>query len=478
MTEGDDVTIATGRGADGVGLGGASASAAPGSRAGAGRRGATAGALIRITITHEDRRLDVGVPTHTPLAEHLPGFVRHLGALDPSLVYGGYWLARADGTVLVPDRSLLEQGVADGELLTLTAGALQPDPQVYDDVVEAVGDAVTAGQAPWSASDSARTALATATAFLLVGATLLALQGHSPLGALVAGCAAVVIVGAAAALSRLTQPVAGLVLALTASVFGGVAGFLIAPAGPFWGAPMACAGAGALIAGLAGAGAIARWRDGALTLALTGFVVAIAGGIVTFTTLPAPAVYGVALAAAATLSNALPWLALSTSRITVVTPHSDQEIFLTPPPIDGDEVAHRYEGGHRLLVVLRIALTLLVIVATPLVVASGLLGTVLAASAFIGLMTSARRAYTRGEVLAVIGTGIAGLVVTGAATAAAHPGWQAALVVVLVVAAAVVIGLTLLSSRSRVVVARIADAVDIAAIVVLLPLSVVLAGTL
>lgn len=107
-----------------------------------GRPGASVGSLIRLTITHNDRRLDIGVPTHTPLAEHLPGFVRHLGALDPSLVYGGYQLTTAEGTVLSAERTLAEQDVRDGDLLALVAGALQPEPHLYDDVVEAVGDAV------------------------------------------------------------------------------------------------------------------------------------------------------------------------------------------------------------------------------------------------------------------------------------------------------------------------------------------------
>jgi type VII secretion integral membrane protein EccD len=432
--------------------------------------------LVRLTITHNDRRLDVGIPTHTPLMEHLPGFVRHLGALDPSLVHGGYWLQRADGTVLDAERPLLDQGVRDGDLLTLSSGALQPDPQVYDDVVEAVGDAVSRQQAPWTGRDSARTALAASTAFLVIGAVLIATTSHSLFTALVAGAGALLVVAVAAVVSRLGQPVSGLVLGLTATVYGAVCGYLLVPAGDLWGYPIAGAGAGATVVGIVAAASIARYRELAITPMITGFLVAIAGLVVGSTSIEATSVFAVTLAACATLCNGLPYLALSTSRITVVTPHSDQEIFLTPPPIDGQDVAARYALGHRVLLVLRIALALVVLVAVPIVVTDGVSAAVLAALAFAGLMTSARKTYARSEVLAILGTGIGGILLVGVTTAIAHPDWQPALVLVLTIGAAVIVGLTLLSSRTGIRIGRLADLVDVFSLVLLLPLAVLVAG--
>jgi len=441
-----------------------------------GRAGASAGSLIRLTITHNDRRLDIGVPTTTPLAEHLPGFVRHLGALDPSLVYGGYTLHRADGTVLSAEHSLAEQDVQDGDLLNLVAGALQPEPHIYDDVVEAVGDAVGKQQAPWTGSDSAKTALAASTAFLVVGALLLTFAEERLFGALVAGAGAVLIVTVAAVLSRLKQATAGLVLALTASLYGAVSGMLIAPAGLLWGFPLAGAGIGALVVGLIGAGVIASHRDFAITPAIAGFVVAIAATITGALHADPTVVYGLTLAISGTVSNGLPWLALSTSRITVVSPHSDEEIFLAPAPIDGKEIGVRYGLGHRVLIILRISLTVVALVCTPAIVGSGVAGALLCTLAFIGLMTSARQAFARIEVLTIMGAGLTGLLLTGITTALTHPDWQPALVLILTASAAVLVSLTLLSTRTNLRVGRIADSVDIFSLALLLPLGVAVAG--
>lgn len=434
------------------------------------------GSLIRITITHNDRRLDTGVPTHTPLAEHLPGFVRHLGALDPTLVYGGYQLHLSDGTVLIAERSLAEQGVRDGDLLSLTSGALQPELHVYDDVVEAVGDAVDSQQAAWTGADSARTALAASTAFLLIGAVLLVFSGDRFFGALVAGAGAALIVTVAAVLSRMNQATAGLVLALTGSIYGAVCGMLIAPDTDLWGFPLAAAGLGAFAVGLIGAGVIANRRDFATIPAFAGIVIAIAGAITAISGADASAVYGITLAIAGTVSNGIPWLALSSSRITVISPHSDQEIFLAPPPVDGRETAEQYALGHRLVLILRISLTVVALFATPAVVGAGVWGALLCTLAFVGLMTSARQAFARSEVLTIMGAGLTGLLLTGVATAVQHPDWQPALVVILAVSAAVLVGLTLLNNRTNLAVGRIADGVDIFSLALLLPLGVVVVG--
>lgn len=442
----------------------------------AGRQGASVGSLIRITVTHNDRRLDIGVPTHTPLAEHLPGFVRHLGALDPTLVYGGYALSTADGTLLSPERGLAEQDVRDGDLLSLSSGALQPEPHIYDDVVEAIGDAVGRQQAPWTGKDSARTALAASTGFLTVGALVLASGGPSLFGALIAAAGAVLISAVAAVLSRVAQPIAGLVLAFTASLYGAVGGFLLVPAQPGWGYPAAAAGAGAIVFGLVGVAAIARHRDFAVIPAIAGAVVAIAGGITGLTGAEPTAVYGLTLAITATFSNGLPWLALSTSRITVISPHTDEEIFLAPPPVDGEETARQYSMGYRVLLILRISLTLVAFAATPAIVVGAAPGAILATLAFVGVMTSARKAFARSEVFTIMGAGIVGILLTGVTTASSHPEWQSALVVVMSVAAAVLVGLTLLSSRTSIRVGRIADGVDIFALALLLPLGVIVAG--
>ncbi|MDR0946056.1 MAG: EsaB/YukD family protein, partial [Bifidobacteriaceae bacterium] len=95
--------------------------------------------LVRVTVTAGERRLDIGVPLGTPVVELLPSFARYLGRLDAQTVHGGYQLLRADGSALDPSMTFAAQDVEHGEVLTLTAGVDQPQPKVYDDLVEAVG---------------------------------------------------------------------------------------------------------------------------------------------------------------------------------------------------------------------------------------------------------------------------------------------------------------------------------------------------
>ena len=100
------------------------------------------GTLLRVSVTAGDRRVDLGVPGNVAAAEIVPGLARTLGVLDAASVYGGYRLVRADGEPVDSARSLLAAGVEDGAVLTLESGARKPEVRVYDDVVEAVADAV------------------------------------------------------------------------------------------------------------------------------------------------------------------------------------------------------------------------------------------------------------------------------------------------------------------------------------------------
>jgi len=112
------------------------------------------GTLLRVTVTAGERRADLGLPGTVALAEIVPGLARTLGVLDAALVHAGYRLVRPDGRALDTARSLVAQGVADGEVLSLEVGALAPEPRVYDDLVEAVADAVEERYRPWTARDT------------------------------------------------------------------------------------------------------------------------------------------------------------------------------------------------------------------------------------------------------------------------------------------------------------------------------------
>ena len=433
-------------------------------------------ALLRLSVQSEGRRLDIAIPAQVPVIEFLPGFARSLGVLDASMTSAGYALQRADGTTVDPARGASAQGIVDGEVLTLVRGGLVAQPRVYDDIVEAVIDATAQQNRPWTTRDNARTALAVSLALLGVCAVLLLAAGRAlPFGALVAGGGAVVLLIVSAVVARLGQREAGQGLGIAASVFAGVAGYLAVPVAlPMWGWPMAAAGGAAfIVAGIA----LALSRDRAeLQLAplVAGGAVGVAGTLAAF--FDPAAVWTLMVSVVATLGGALPWLAISTTRLRVVSPQSDAEMFADPEPIDADDVAARVAQGKRILIALRLALAAAVLLATPLVAAHNATGAVLCALAFAGMMFPSRQTFARSGVLTVMATGILGLVVAGVAASLAQPGLRVGILVVLAVATVTVVTVTLLAPKTRLRLTRLADTAELLVLASLLPLAVISSG--
>lgn len=439
----------------------------------------TVGTLVRVSIVSEGRRLDVGVPAQVPLIELMPGFARSLGVLDPTLAHGGYALHRADATVLDPSRSLGSQGVHDGELVTLVRGGLIAEPRIYDDVVEAVIDATSGQHSDWTPRDSARTALAISLSFLALCAVLLLSSGQNfGIGAIIAGSGVVLLIATAAVLTRIGQPEAGHALGLAAAAFGAIAGFLAVPSDQMWGWPLAAAGLGALVVGGMALAFTQHGPEIHLIPITFGLVIGITATIAAVVGSAQIAPYAIMVAVIATLANGLPWLALSSTRIRVISPQSDVEVFAPPVPIDADDVRRRTLAGQRVLVALRIALGLATLLATPLIASSGVTGALLCTLAFAGMMFQSRQAYARLGVLVVMVLGAVGLTATGLVVSATQPDLRAVLLSVLLVATALLVGLTLLSPRARLRLARLADTVEVLLLALLLPLGVATAGIL
>jgi len=435
-------------------------------------------ALLRVTVQSEGRRLDVGVPAQLPLIELMPGFARSLGVLDHTMTHAGYALQRADGTRLDPGRSAAEQNVVDGELLTLARGVLLAEPRVYDDIVEAVLDATADQHRPWTPKDNARTALAASLSLLGLCAVLL-LAGTRGLGAgaLIAAGGSVLLLVTATVIARLGQHEAGQGLGLAAAAFGALTGYLFVPAGQtLWGWPLATAGLGAL---LIGSLALALGREGRevhLVPVALGAAIGATGALAALLPEHGVAVLTLMLAVVITLGNSLPWLALSSTRIRVISPQSDLEVFDTPQPIDSDDVRRRAAAGHRTLIALRIALGLAALAVTPLVAAQNPAGALLCGLGFLGMMFPARQSFARAEVIAVMGLGTAGIAATGITASLALPGIRLPLLVLLISAAVIVVTITLLDPRARLRLARLADGAEVAILAVLLPLGVIAAG--
>ena len=434
-------------------------------------------ALLRLSITGEDRRLDLGVPAQVPLVELLPGVARGLGVLDPSLVHGGFVLRRADGSDLDPAGSCAAQGVRDGELLTLVRGGRLAERRRYDDVVEAVIDATRDHQRPWTPTDRSRTALAVSLILLGLGAWLL-VAANRGLGAasLTALGAAAVLVATGAVLTRVGQSEAGNGFGLAAAVYAGVGAWLLAPTGVLWGWPLAIGALGAVIAGGLALATTGTTPQIHLVPIVAGLGIGTASAVAALAGPGTVAPYAVLVAVLGAVSNSLPWLALTSTRIRVISPLSEAEVLAVPPPVDGDQVARKAAQGHALLLALRIAIGLVVVVSTPLVAASGIAGALLCTITFAGMMSWSRQVHGRTEVAALMAIGTIGLALTGAAIARAGTVDRTVLLVVLLATTVGLVGLTLLSTSIRVRLVRVFDSVELVGLALLLPLGAIAAG--
>jgi hypothetical protein len=176
------------------------------------------------------------------------------------------------------------------------------------------------------------------------------------------------------------------------------------------------------------------------------------------------------------LGNLLPWLAFSSTRIRVISPQSDQEVFAAPPPIEASQVKARAAAGARVLSALRMALGLAILLATPLVASKSVAGVALTAFVFLGMMFQSRQAYARVAVLIVMAIGAIGLAATCLTVAFTQPNLRPAVFVVVLVTTALLILLTLLNPGARLRLARVADTVEVLLLALILPLGAIAAG--
>ena len=233
--------------------------------------------LARVTISAPQRRVDVALPEHVPLAELLPEVLRHAGEglADDGERHGGWLLRRTDGVALAPAQGLFPQGVRDGEVLHLVPAHEQWPELEYDDVVEAIAEGARRRGTVWGPA-------ATRGATLLGGGVLLALglfavlsAGPAWAGAAFVGLGVAVLLALAGVLASRAygDARAGVALGAGALPFGFAGGAALVasdagdPAGvltwlPWLGGPELLAGSAALllVAALGGVGVSAGLR--------------------------------------------------------------------------------------------------------------------------------------------------------------------------------------------------------------------------
>ncbi|CAM5382986.1 type VII secretion integral membrane protein EccD [Streptomyces abikoensis] len=134
--------------------------------------------FCRVTVVAPDSRIDVALPDDIAVADVYPEILRLTGQTQPAGAPTGYHLVRRDGTVLDSARSLAAQRVLDGDLLALRPFAESLPPAVHDDVSDAVASAVTRDHTLWN--DGLLRACGLAGGALLLGLMGLALWFADP----------------------------------------------------------------------------------------------------------------------------------------------------------------------------------------------------------------------------------------------------------------------------------------------------------
>lgn len=432
--------------------------------------------LVRLSVMAADRRVDLGVPAHLPLAEVIPALARALGLVDTARAHGGYRLLRADGTALDPARSLRVANVADGALLALEPGLHREPGRVYDDPVEAVADAVGEQLAPWTPRDAVLAATGAAVALLLAGAALLpALDPGSALPSIAGAVTALLLLARGAVASRTgPEPSAGRLLVLAAPVLGGVAGLTATTGPPSWGWPAALAGAGVLGTGLLGLVALVDRRELSATSLTVGSALTVTGATVALTGFEAGAVLGVLVAALGIASHAVPRVALSIARLWVVS--APGEALDDSPEVCPASIRARLAVGHRARLALRAAVGVLLLGALPAVVGTGAAGIALVGVCCTGLLLGARRTHSRSDTLGLLGPPVLGLSMVAVLASAWHPQWRGVVLagVGLAVVFALAAGWVWPHRHPRL--ARIGDGLEVTLLALLPPLGAVAAG--
>ncbi len=436
--------------------------------------------LVKITVTSDDRRVDLLVPGAVPVAELVPELARSVGLLDVATVHGGYRLHTLGGRELATDAGLTVQGIEDGAVVAMAAAVWDAAPRLYDDVAEAMADSVACDVRAWSPADGWRARLTAAVLLLAVGAVTLVALGRPAEVAPVAVGLSAALVAVAIVMSRVRQagevavPVA---VAWSGVVFATVAG-LVSVGDQRLPDRLATAGATTAAAAVV---ALVGLADGRVLLlpAVVSGVAFLAGGVVAgrVGVDPAALLAGV-LSVAVLTGSVLPALALGltgTLRHAGMTGTADLD---AASAIDLDRVRDDARTAREILVAVLVSMGLLLVLVCPWAVSLGRAGTALAVLLSLVVLLRARRHRARSEVLVAVASGMAGLLSTAVATVWLHPPWRASAAAGVIVGAALALTTTLIGRVSSARVGVWGDVVEAASLLALLPLLVAASGLL
>jgi type VII secretion integral membrane protein EccD len=443
--------------------------------------------LCRVSVVGERRRLDVALPVHVPFAELVPTLLRGLVGERANVSRpgdtGGWALQRLGDAPLSLSATVASSGIRHGEVLYLRPRDQAAPPLAVDDVVDGIADA--AGRLPgrWSAA-AGRAWTLLALGMLLAAGAVLAANAGPPWPPVLALCIllSVALVGAAGVASRAAgRPEVALVFALASSAYVFVAGLSL------HGGERNLGGLGAAEV-LVGAAAVMPVAAVAALLvptevpALIG--VGVAAGCAVVACLVGLAVPGtgaaVAVSLAVLLAPVLPGIAFRLSGLPLpAVPSTRPELAQVGSTVPAAMIERGARRADQFVTsTLGGLCTVAVLAGTLVAVAPGWASMVLLGTGSLALTLRARHYPGRAQRFWTYGAGLA-LALEFAYAASVHGGQQtrAAVVVAVLALAGILAVAGPWSDRSRSPVrGRLADVVEVIAVVATLPVAVQVLG--
>lgn len=445
--------------------------------------------LARLTVAAPKRRLDVALPEDVPVAELLPNLLRHAGegAADDGEQHGGWRLRRASGVALEAPRSLVAQGVRDGEILYLVPRRQEWPELEYDDVVEAIAGGARRYGRSWGHVATRRCGLAAASGIFVLGlADIVLTQPPWWVAGSISLLAATVFLVVGATLSRaLADAAAGGVVAGCGLPYAFLAGLLIAAPNTRMtnlGAPhVLLASVVLLVFGVIGyfaVAALSRLFAAAITVGLLGAM----GGLISFSSVSPAGATAIVLTVGIGLMPAYPLLSIRLGKLPIpALPQTPEEMLEDRPVPRRSEVFASVSRSDELLTGLLLGVAVVSLVGSVILVMSGgAAEMVLILVAICALLLRSRLFPTPRQRIPLIVAGAGGfgvLMIDFAITTSATGMHYLLLLGTFAVGAFVLVSGLLFSRRApSPYLGRFADIFDVLAIIGLVPVACIICG--
>ena len=427
-----------------------------------------AGALLPISLSMAGDTTDISVPPNIALAELMPVMIKALRPLDPGTATRGFTVRASDGRALNQSKSLPDQKIRPGAVLTVEPSGTNVKDQRYDDMVEAVGTAVAEHSAPWEKTSSVQLSAHASAALVLLAALLLVTGSRDPvLTATVGACGAILTTLAAAVVARMPNRPGALSLGHTTPILITCAVFVVTP-GNWFSLPLAAAGAG-LFAGSTTLLVLPSDLRASMAAPMTaGVSCSLVGGLIGMLGVPPDRAAATALTLLVVITLSAPWVAMAQLPATIGTSRENERI-------DPTRVHSRVKNARVLVISLKAGCSAAMMVLAPLMTSSPTAITMLACTG-LALMLATRSLRSLVEVIIGVLTGMFLTIVAAVATTTVIPDALPWILGAIILAAVLLLAANVVSQKLRPWLTRLADVAGILVLLGILPLAALVWG--